>query len=155
MFCTALCSVKPQVFFLISTFTLSQFTNESSLPPKLFLCDKTQTRSTKYLLGASLTKESYSNLVPFPTDPRVLSQVSSPSLACTVCRVGLGTEKLSKLSQVTSEASHKCDRTTMTIWAIPQPLGTSTTTAISAPLSLSIPLAILRPNLPWKSVPCT
>lgn len=148
MFCTVLCSVKPQVVFLISAFTLSQFTNESSLPPKLFLCDKTRHRSAKHLLRAQLPKEPYSNWVLFPTDPRVLSQVSSPSFACTECRVGLGTEKLSELSQVISEASQKCDRTTTTIWAIPQLPGTSATTAISALLSLPIPLAIIRPHLP-------
>lgn len=42
----------------------------------------------------------------------------------------------------------------MTIWAIPQPPGTSATTAISAPLSLPIPLAIIRTHSPSVSI-CT
>lgn len=111
--------------------------------------DKTQTRPTKHLLKAPLTTESYPNLVPFPTAPRELSQVISPSLPALNAQWDWA--QRSELSQGTPGATSQWEKTTKITWAIPPPLNAFASTAVSGPLSFPILLSITRPNFPWKS----
>lgn len=91
---------------------------------------KTQTGSTKHLLGAPFTRKSHSNVVVSNR-----SQGASPGkLTCTECKVGLGTGKWRDLSQVTPKDIHRCEKTTKIICAVPLLLKMCASTAVSAAL---------------------